>query len=225
DSHDTHRLGSHTANPDIGLYRAWSDFFEKSKGSNPKYNTSKPTEDQLKIQKLCAIFQMTYLGAPMIYYGDESGMWGANDPDCRKPMLWDDMTYSEEVFLPDQTKKKQHDKVEFNKDLFNHYKKLISIRNANPALQLGDYKTILIDDKKELYGFSRSYKGETVFVVLNNSNNEQTVSLAVKGSFNYKDAMGSGTTYDKGKIKLTIPAKWGSILIPDKEAKNREVKR
>jgi glycosidase len=223
DSHDTHRLGSHVANPDIGLYRAWADFFEKSKGSNPKYNTSKPTEEQIKIQKLCAIFQMTYLGAPMIYYGDEAGMWGANDPDCRKPMLWDDMTYSEEVFLPDQTKKKQHDKVEFNKDLFSHYKKLISLRNANPALQLGDYKTLLTDDGKELYGFSRSYKGETIFVVLNNSNSEQTVSIPVKGKVSYKDEMNSGSIYDKGKgkIKLTIPAKWGSILIPVKEAKKQ----
>ncbi len=37
------------------------------------------------------IFQMTYLGAPVIYYGDEAGMWGANDPDSRKPMVWDDL--------------------------------------------------------------------------------------------------------------------------------------
>ena len=34
---------------------------------------------------------MTYVGAPMIYYGDEVGMWGADDPSCRKPMLWDDL--------------------------------------------------------------------------------------------------------------------------------------
>ena len=35
---------------------------------------------------------MTYRGAPMIYYGDEVGMWGADDPHDRKPMIWDNLT-------------------------------------------------------------------------------------------------------------------------------------
>ena len=34
---------------------------------------------------------MTYVGAPMIYYGDEVGMWGPDDPSNRKPMLWPDL--------------------------------------------------------------------------------------------------------------------------------------
>jgi len=43
---------------------------------------------------------MTYVGAPMIYYGDEAGMWGATDPDDRKPMLWPDMKYQDEKTSP-----------------------------------------------------------------------------------------------------------------------------
>ena len=48
-----------------------------------------------------ALFQFTYVGAPMVYYGDEVGMWGANDPDCRKPMVWDDLAYNDEVYNAD----------------------------------------------------------------------------------------------------------------------------
>ena len=40
----------------------------------------------------------------MIYYGDEVGMWGGNDPDCRKPMIWDDMKFENENTLPNQKK-------------------------------------------------------------------------------------------------------------------------
>jgi glycosidase len=54
-----------------------------------------------------ALFKFTYIGAPYIYYGEEVGMWGANDPDCRKPMIWDDMNMKmKNIFLISQRKKK-----------------------------------------------------------------------------------------------------------------------
>ena len=37
--------------------------------------------------KLCTLLLMTFPGAPSVYYGDEVGMWGGNDPSTRKPML------------------------------------------------------------------------------------------------------------------------------------------
>jgi len=61
-----------------------------SKAQNPHYDTRQPNAEERQTQKLAAIFQMTYLGAPMIYYGDEAGIGGANDPCCRKPMVWED---------------------------------------------------------------------------------------------------------------------------------------
>ncbi|NJN44045.1 MAG: alpha-amylase, partial [Anaerolineae bacterium] len=39
--------------------------------------------------KLSLLFQMTIPGAPNIYYGDEIGMTGAGDPDCRRAFRWD----------------------------------------------------------------------------------------------------------------------------------------
>ena len=47
-------------------------------------------------QKLLLIHQFTFIGAPQIWNGEEVGMWGADDPDCRKPLIWDDLVYEDE---------------------------------------------------------------------------------------------------------------------------------
>ena len=96
-------------------------------------------------------------------------MWGANDPDCRKPMVWEDMVYDDEVTLPDGSKKATPDKVEVNKELLAHYEKLIGLRNTLAALRTGSFETVLIDNARQLYGFRRKLGDEEVVVVLNNS--------------------------------------------------------
>ena len=214
DSHDTNRLLSHIVNRDIGSFRDWAKYYGISKGDNPKYDTRKPTEDEIRIAKLMIIFQMTYVGAPMVYYGDEIGMWGANDPDCRKPMVWADLKYDDEIYQSNQSKKKNFDKVEVNNDLVEHYKKLICIRNENVALQLGSFECVLTDNKKELYAFSRKYNDENIIVVLNNSNKAQNAEIKVPGDTKWVDLLNENTEYQgiKSKIEISIPAKWGAIL-------------
>jgi glycosidase len=216
DSHDSHRIASHIVNKDLAPFRKWNDFHPLSKGDNPKYYTRKPNDSEKEIQKLIIFFQMTYLGAPMIYYGDETGMWGANDPCCRKPMVWLDMKYQDEVFLPDQSKKEKPDKVEFDHDLFNYYKKIIRIRNSYPALQLGDFKLILIDDKNELLAFERNHKGQKVIVILNNNKTNRQIELTVSVDKNYKDIWNGDEIYKSfdGKLKINLSAKTGAIIIP-----------
>ena len=81
------------ANPDRGYDRDGNE-------RNPDYNPGKPSPEDYQKQKMIAAFQMTYRGAPMIYYGDEVGMWGADDPHDRKPMIWDDLKYDDEVITP-----------------------------------------------------------------------------------------------------------------------------
>ncbi len=214
DSHDSNRIGSHVVNKDLYEFRNWADYFLVSKAENPQYNTRKPNRSELQIQKLLVIFQMTYLGAPMIYYGDEAGMWGANDPDCRKPMLWNDMEYDNEKYLHDQTLKPQFDKVEFNKGLYGHYKKLIKIRNSLSALRTGDFKTLLKDDKRDIYIFSRRENNRIVIVALNNSVKSAEIILENKNGDKFNDALnGEDFKSRYNKLKFTIPAKWGRILV------------
>ena len=175
-SHDANRIGSHIVNRGIGNFRNWGDYFNISNAlNNPEYSTRKPQEEDIELQKLFVIMQMTYVGAPMIYYGDEVGMWGGNDPDCRKPMIWNYISFEDEIYNANGTIH-EPDKVEINQDLFKHYKKLIHIRNENKPLQLGSYKTLLTDDDKGILVFERIFKEQRVIVVINNSNKNQTIN-------------------------------------------------
>ncbi|PCJ45923.1 MAG: alpha-amylase [Gammaproteobacteria bacterium] len=217
-SHDSNRIGSHivNANNGIGNFRDWGHYFGSSQAANnSNYDVRKPNKKELHLQKLFTIFQMTYVGAPMIYYGDEVGLWGGNDPDCRKPMLWSDINYDDEIYLANGQKREQSlaDKVEINNSLFNHYKKLINIRNNHQALQLGDFKTIITDDTNSIYGFSRSYKGETINVVFNNSNEAKNIIIPVDKNTTYKDLLNETKIKSVAKnLALSLPAKWGAII-------------
>ena len=208
-SHDANRIGSAIKNKSIGSYRNWGEYFGLSQATNKKYSTQKPSRSDVEIQKLIALFQMTYVGAPMIYYGDEVGMWGANDPDCRKPMVWDDIEYEAEQTAPDQSRYQSSDAAAQDKDLLAWYKKLIAVRNNHPALRVGSYKTIVTNDKKNLFGFERLYGDEKVIVIINNSNKTQQWIPPV---INFVELL-SEKRY-KTKMPLLIPAKSGLILKP-----------
>jgi glycosidase len=210
-SHDANRIGSHIVNRDndIGNFRNWGQYFGASKGDNPNYDTSKPQKDDIELQKLFVILQMTYVGAPMIYYGDEVGMWGGNDPDSRKPMIWEDISYDDEVYNADGSKHAP-DEVEINYDLLNHYKKLISIRNKHKALQIGDFQTLITDDERELFGFTRTHGDNSIHVVLNNSDAKQTLVSDTFSAECYTDLI-SEKSFNKD-TDIVIPAKWGVIF-------------
>jgi glycosidase len=102
-------------------------------------------------------FQMTFIGSPAIYYGDEVGMAGENDPGCRGGMLWDI--------------KKQ------NQLLLDWHKKLTALRRQSRAMQKGSYRTSVCDSGKGLFGFVRSFKNESVYVFFNRGSAPQTVSM------------------------------------------------
>jgi alpha-glucosidase len=106
-----------------------------------------------------AIFQMTFVGAPMIYYGDEIGMTGGKDPDCRRPFNWN------------------FDRAEHISPL---YKKLTQIRNANSALRTGSFETILADDQNGILAYSRMDKKNRVLVILNNTSGTKNVTVNVE---------------------------------------------
>ena len=109
--------------------------------------------------KLAALFQMTYVGAPHIWYGDEVGMMGAHDPDCRRPFNWKYTQDDEKIALR------------------NYYKKLISIRKDHKALSLGDFQTLLTHGR--IYAFLRSYEDEKIVVVINNEDTEQKFNVPI----------------------------------------------
>lgn len=206
DSHDTDRLSSNIVNPDL--------FYDKmvTLHDNPYYDVRKPRSEEWQILKLIALFQMTYPGAPMIYYGTESGMWGADDPDERKPMVWDDLVYEDEVASISKTPRPR-DQVFFDHDLHDYYKKLIHLRKQEVALRRGDFKTLYSDDLRDVFAYSREMNAEQILIIINNSNRMQDIVIPGQLSASWTD-LWSGEIFksDKSALKLSVEAKQGKIL-------------
>ena len=160
DSHDTDRAVSKIHNPDRPF-----DLGNCEQG-DPTYDGRKPPADAYRRLELIALIQFTYVGAPMVYYGDEVGMWGADDPNNRKPMLWVD-----------------HEPYEDPEDnlvmveLLEHYKALIALRNEHPALRRGSIQTVYLHDDQDVWAFLRAYEDEEILVGLNASENEATITM------------------------------------------------
>ena len=210
DSHDSERLATHIINPEIYL-----DTYV-SANNNKEYNLRKPNSSEIQKQKLLALIQMTSLGAPMIYYGTEAGMWGADDPDERKPMVWPELIYENESHHP-FGKERTDDTVIFNTDLFNFYKKIITIRNETSALRLGTWKSIIADDAKNVLVFKRVYKKELCIVAINNSKQEQLVTIELNKIYEVVELLSDKTiSKTDNKFDLKIPPVSGLVLVPVK---------
>ncbi|MBD3223242.1 MAG: DUF3459 domain-containing protein [Caldithrix sp.] len=206
DSHDTDRLASNIVNPDL--------FYDKrvSPYDNPGYSVRKPNSDEWRLLKLIALFQMTYPGAPMIYYGTEAGMWGADDPDCRKPMVWPDMDYKPEKANISEVPRPV-DSVFFMEDLFEYYKGLIQLRKQEKALTHADFELIMKDDDRDVFAFYRTYHDDKIMVIINNSDAQQNLRLSGVPGGTWTDLLSTkAVRVSDDQMNITVPHKKGIIL-------------
>lgn len=146
---------------------------------NPEYKIHKPDAATYQTLKLLLIKQYTYIGSPHIYAGDEMGMWGADDPSSRKPLIWPDYTFENEVVHP-IGKEKPIDKVEFNKDLFSYHQNLIRIRKSNSVLAYGEIEFLSVSDSNQVLAYSRYDEENEIITVINSSNKKVEVNVDVK---------------------------------------------
>ncbi|MHA1521177.1 MAG: alpha amylase N-terminal ig-like domain-containing protein [Promethearchaeota archaeon] len=114
--------------------------------------------DDVDLLLMAAGLQFTYPGVPMVYYGDEVGMTGGQDPGCRQTYPWG----SENLIIQD------------------HYKTLIAMRNDYEVFQKGSFEFLpeVADDiiayKREL----SSPENSTAISIFNRGENSQTVSFS-----------------------------------------------
>ena len=101
------------------------------------------------------------------------------------------------------------DTVAVNTDLLAFYNKLIGLRTNNPALLHGNYRTVLVDDRRGLMVFERWTGSERILVALNNSNRSQDVVLKADDT-PWVDLM---TGAEHAGV-VAIPPKWGAVLKP-----------
>lgn len=159
-SHDTERFASSLFNK--VRYKV---------GVNPRDNKAfkvgKPDPVTLDRQKMVLVQQFTYIGAPHIFYGDEVGMWGADDPDNRKPMLWDDLTYANENLVPFEGMVRTDDVNTPDKSLFGFYQKLIRMRTQYADIFAhGAFETMFARDGADVLIYRRVVPGTDKMAII-----------------------------------------------------------
>ncbi|MEY2536460.1 MAG: cyclomaltodextrinase / maltogenic alpha-amylase / neopullulanase [Verrucomicrobiota bacterium] len=181
DSHDTDRLASMIVNGEGTVYKDPNEIefnVHNNAGVSQTYKIRKPNVRERNIQRLIVFLQMSYVGAPMIYYGDEAGMWGGGDPDDRMPMVWEGMACESQAIDP-RGRERSPDEVRFDKDLFSFYKNAIALRREHDALNHGEFSVITADDVQNCLVLSRRSAKETLVIAINRSDNEAHLNLHV----------------------------------------------
>ncbi|MBO8439619.1 MAG: alpha-glucosidase C-terminal domain-containing protein, partial [bacterium] len=133
-------------------------------------------------------FNMTIPGVPVIYYGDEIGMTGGNDPDCRRMMYFDGWNVRE-------------------RGLFDRVSALAHLRTDNMAMMYGDF--ISLENTDETWVYARKYFDSEAVVLLNNGSEPKTFDVALNGldGEGLKALVGeSEFSVESGRLKITLPA-------------------
>lgn len=152
--------------------------------------------DDLDSLKLAVLLKMTFPGTPCLYYGDEVGVPGGHDPDCRR-------TFPE----PE----------DWNHDLLDTYRQLIALRHQYPALRTGSYEVLLAEG--DVYALARSLGNEEVIVATNAGTTPETLTLeAVSADAEplqlcFGDERSQSTFEMRdGKLSLELSPRSGCIL-------------
>lgn len=155
--------------------------------------------NQVQNFRLAILFQMTFPGAPCIYYGDEIGMVNGpsrNPEDTRYAFSWNQASW--------------------NYEIHNFVQHCIQLRRKNSALTTGDFKIIAADDNKLTY--IRQTKTQTLVIIINNSDTLSKIDLNLSSHFppqaRLKDLLTANTVslYDGVLHDLRLDPKNGVIL-------------
>ena len=109
--------------------------------------------DKTAVQ-LMLMCQMTVPGIPNIYYGDEIGLAGQHDPDCRRAFPW-------------------HDKDSWDQEMLTFVKQLIQLRHEHVALRRGDFRILYANEHVMMY--QRQLGEQTAVVAFNSAEHNETI--------------------------------------------------
>jgi cyclomaltodextrinase len=169
DSHDTDRLASMIVNAARRPYEQPARFdydISVSPRHHADYSLRKPDARERRIQRMVALLQMTYVGTPMVYYGTEAGMWGADDPCDRMPMVWPDLKYDAQTSDP-RGRDRRPEPVAFDQGMFDYYRAVITLRKRFLALRRGEIEFLPADAAAKFLAFRRTDGPEDLLVGFN----------------------------------------------------------
>jgi glycosidase len=207
-SHDTPRFGTAIYNPGRNKYHA-----------NPRedstYRVDRPDARTRRIQEMILVQQFTWVGAPHIWNGDEVGMWGADDPDPRKPMLWADLRYDDEVAHP-FGRPRHRDRVAPDLTFRRVYHDLIALRQAHLRLFVdGSINWLLTDDAMGLLVYERVLGDQRAIVAFNVSDAPHQADLATEGHFRQVWPAGRAADAVNGSLRVTLPPRSARVWISE----------
>lgn len=147
--------------------------------------------------KLAFSYIFAYPGAPAIYYGDEIGLEGGNDPDSRRAFIWDS--------------------AHWKGDLRDYIRALAGLRKERPSLRRGDYGRLGLDAAKRWYAFSRVLGEEKTVIVVNLSDSSSGIRVPVQTVWadgrNVRSLIDNRPfTVAGGHIQITLPP-WGCAYL------------
>ncbi|MBX2899881.1 MAG: glycoside hydrolase family 13 protein [Cyclobacteriaceae bacterium] len=174
-SHDTPRLLTDFFNPNKYKFNTYPE--------NKAYKTNKPDAVTYQRLRLYLVHLFTTVGAPHIWNGEEMGMWGADDPHPRKPLLWPGLKFAPERRDNYRNELNAWDEVSFDTQHFSFYKKLIQIRKAHPELITGEIEFTKSTGK--LLGYRRYLGNDEVLVLFNASTSDANFQLPVGKTYIY----------------------------------------
>jgi glycosidase len=222
DSHDTDRLASMIVNADrnhpyVNPSRHDYDVGERvSPRHFESYDVARPTPEQRKRLRLVALFQFTFVGQPMIYYGTEAGMDGGDDPCCRMPMVWDDLKYGPRTKGP-RGSLADPQPIAFDAELHDFYRRLIHLRRDQETLRSGAIQFLAANDSSQTLVFTRGAGKNQTLIAINRGSQPAEIRLSgsqfamseVQSLLNTGNA---GTTTRNGNdLVISLPAVTGQV--------------
>lgn len=136
--------------------------------------------------RLATAIQFTFGGTPCIYYGDEIGLTGGQDPGCRKCMPWDE--------------------AQEDRELFAFFAGLVRLRLAHRALRDGTFRVTYAEEGSSQLVYVREADGETFVVALNAAKRKATVPLPFGSGTAASVVYGDGELKaGKRKLKAELP--------------------
>ncbi|HET8622347.1 MAG TPA: glycoside hydrolase family 13 protein [Gemmatimonadales bacterium] len=205
-SHDTPRFNTSVYNR--GRYK-----FHNTPREDAGYRIDRPDERTRQAQEMILVQQFTGVGAPHIWNGDEVGMWGADDPDERKPMVWADLRYEDEVAHP-FGRPRARNRVVPDTGLFRVYRGLVALRKAHLRLFVdGGLKWLVTDDPRQILVYERVLGDQRAIVAFNVSDSVQQVSVKAEGRYRVAYPPGDGASAGVGLDSVRLPARAARVWV------------
>ncbi len=185
DSHDTQRI-------------LWSLTPGENNREDKEFNAANVANGKDKL-RLASLVQFTIPGAPTIYYGDEIGMTGSDDPDDRRTFPWLGILPHGDLTLG------------------LYYARLAQIRDNNPVLRDGTLKFLLTDDTDRTLAYGMRQGNQAAIITINrDETSSKTLTIPVGGylpnGVQFRNALGGGSASTSGgNLVVTLPPLGGAI--------------